>query len=142
MKRTLRPAALLLAVVCNTASAEEWICGLWEEPPSKSSFDYDIKLDGSMTARVEVTPTTVGENRRDDADAGTARLLILQDSTDGLVLAAGGTGPTQYGRGAYGSLLVLNRQTKFAIQSYMMSAEKAGFANPPRMGKCTQVPGK
>ncbi|MBB5409653.1 hypothetical protein HDG34_003595 [Paraburkholderia sp. HC6.4b] len=137
MKKNALPAALLLAAVCHTANAEEWICGMWEDPPSKSSFDYDITLDNSPTARVEVTPTTLGANPRDNAEAGTSNLLILRNSSDGLVLAAGGTGPTQYGRAVYGSLLVLNRQTKTALQSYALSAEKAGFVNPPRMGKCT-----
>lgn len=137
MKKNTLPVALLLAAVCHTASAEEWICGMWEDAPSKASFDYDIKLDGSTTARVEVSPTTPGG--KDDAEAGTSHLLILQDSPDGLVMAAGGTGPTKYGRGAYGSLLVLNRQTKSALQSYALIGEKAAFVNPPRMGTCTFV---
>lgn len=136
MKNVL-PVALLLAAACHTASAEEWICRMWESQPSKSSFDYDIVLDGSTSARVEITPTTHGG--KDDTQAATWRFLILQDSPDGLVMAAGGTGPTQYGRGAYGSLLVLNRQTKSALQSYALIAEKVGFVNPPRMGKCTLV---
>lgn len=131
--------ALLLAAACHTASAEEWICSLWEPQPSKSSFDYDIKLDGSTSARVEVSPAQPGVIPRDDAEAGTMQLLILQDSPDGLVLAGGGTGPTQYGHAAYGTMLVLNRQTKNAALSYALEGEKAGFINPSRAGTCTPV---
>ncbi|WP_338640131.1 hypothetical protein [Burkholderia pyrrocinia] len=140
MKKKALPAALLLAAACHTANAEEWICGLWEEEPtksSKSSFDYDIKLDGPTTARVEVTPTTPGG--KDDAEAGTSYLLVLQNSPDGVVMAGSGSGPTQYGRGAYGSLLILNRETKSAVQSFALSAEKIGYVNPPRMGTCTRA---
>jgi hypothetical protein len=137
MRKIALAVALLIAVAWHTAYAEEWVCGLWEEAPSHSSFDYDIVLDGSTTARVEVTPTTPGG--KDEAEAGTSHLLVLENSPDGFVLAAGGGGPTQYGRGVYGSMLVLNRQSGGAVQSFALEAEKKGYINPSRMGKCTQA---
>lgn len=139
-KNALRCPAivLLLVVTCRTANAEAWQCQLSEPPPSTSSFDYDIILENALTARIEVAPSKLGGvNPLDDAEAGTSRAVVLQNSADGLVLASSGTGPSRYGRGAWGQLLVINRQTSSAVQTYEIAAEKIGFANPPRMGKCS-----
>lgn len=122
----------------GNASDEEWRCELREPPPSNSRFVYQIVLDDPLTARVEVSPSNLGANPRDDAEAGTSRAVILQNGDDGLVLASGGTGPTAHGRAAYGSLLVLNRKAGDAVQSYVLAGEKAAFGNPPRLGSCTR----
>ncbi|MFM0558500.1 hypothetical protein [Paraburkholderia sediminicola] len=132
------PAALLVVAACHTANAEEWQCQLHEIPPSTSTFDYDIVLENALTARVEVTPSKLGVSPLDDAEAGTSFLNVLENSPDGLVLAAGNAGPTKYGRGVYGSLLVLDRRNATAVQSYAMATEKIGYVNPPRMGSCTR----
>jgi len=120
------------------AATEEWKCELREPPPSTSSFIYDVVLADSLTARIEVTSSKLGDNARDDAEAGTSRAIILQDSSDGVVLAAGATGPSAYGRAAYGSLLVLNRKAGDAVQTYVLAGEKAEFGNPPRLGPCVR----
>ncbi|WP_157652348.1 hypothetical protein [Burkholderia ubonensis] len=138
MKKIL-PVALSLTAACHMASAEEWKCQLKEPPPSTSSFDYDIVLGDALIARIEQSPTKLGASPRDDAEAGTSQAVVLQNSPDGLVLAAGGVGPSQYGRSAHGALIVLNRQSSTAVQTYALASEKATFANPPRMGKCNPV---
>lgn len=122
----------------SLASVEEWRCELHEPSPSTSRFVYVVAVEDSLTARIEVSPSTPGANPRDDAESGTSRAVVLQNSADGLVLASGGTGPTAYGRAAYGSLLVLNRKAGDAVQSYVLAGEKVGFGNPPRLGNCTR----
>jgi len=141
-KNALRfPAALLLVAACHMANAEEWRCQLQEakaDGSHGSSFDYDIVLEDALSARIEVAPTMLGVNPLDDAQAGTARAIVIQNSEDGFVLGAGSTGPSPYGRSAHGELLVLNRRTAAAVQTYVQSAEKALAATLPRMGRCIQ----
>lgn len=135
MKKTVLTAALL-AAAWHTASAEEWKCQLTEDAGRKTSFDYAIILDGAPTARVEVSPMNLGTSTLDDFAAGTSELIILRNNADGLALAAGTTGPTQYGRGVYGELLVIDRHTGAAVHTFAMSAAKMAYANPARLGNC------
>jgi hypothetical protein len=62
-------------------------------------------------ARIEVAPSKVGVSSLDDAEAGTSIAVVLQNTPGGHVLAATGAGQSRYGRSAYASLLVLDRQS-------------------------------
>lgn len=67
----------LISVLAVSAYAEGWHCELKEVPPGVSSFIYDIFLDDPLTARVEVSPTKFGVKPIDDAEVGTARLMVV-----------------------------------------------------------------